>query len=89
MDDGESSVALDDGVDTPSELFDLAEILCMQRGVHPRSTRFYIPDEMQHFNNRLACGQLSLPRLIKPMVGPALNELTNQITNNKECFRSR
>ena len=89
MDDGEAFVSLDDGLDGPHELFDLAEILCMHRGVATRSTRFFIPDEMQQFNSRLRCGQLSLPRLIKPIVGPALNELTKQITDNKECFRSR
>ena len=80
-------VSLNDGLDTESEIFDLAELLCINRGAEAERSRygqqFHLPDKMQEFNNRLKCGQLSLPRMIKPMIGPGLQELQSKITNDR------
>ena len=87
LDTGESIVSLDDGLETDDELFDLAELLCLTRGAEPKQSRYWqnfqLPDDMQAFNSKLKCGQLSLLRLVKPMVGPALQELQSKITEDK------
>ena len=39
----------------------------------------------QNFHSDLLCGELSIPRIVKPMVGPALKQFETEVT--EDCFQ--
>ena len=51
-------------------------------GSHPKEEDFN-EDDKQINHPDLKCGEISIPRVIKPMVGPAIKSFQNEINENK------